>query len=87
MALANPRVARDVAVVDSDRKDLCQQIDVHVDRAGRQRPRSAAVAAPEAVDVGDHDRLAALAAAVISAAWRTLLWRYPSTSETAIREG
>ena len=50
----------EVAVVDGDREDLRQQVDVHVDRARRQRPRAPAVAAAEAVDVRDRHRLAAL---------------------------
>jgi hypothetical protein len=34
-ALADRRVARDVAVVDGDGQDLREQVDVHVDRARR----------------------------------------------------
>ncbi len=47
-------------MVDGHREDLREQVDVHVDRARRQGPRAAEVAAAEAIDIGDHSRLPAL---------------------------
>ena len=47
-------------MVDCDGEDLRQQVDLHVDRAPRQGACAPAVAAPEAVDVGEHHRIAAL---------------------------
>ena len=55
-ALADRRVARDVAVVDGDSQDLRQQVDVHVDRARRQRSRTAAVASAQPIDIGHRQR-------------------------------
>ena len=45
-----------MAVVHRHREDLSEEIEVHVDRAGRQRSRAAAITPAKAIDVGHHHR-------------------------------
>src|SRR5436309_1908835 len=39
---------------------ICEQVDVHVDRAGRQRPGVAPIPPAQTIDVGDQHRLPGL---------------------------
>jgi hypothetical protein len=41
-------------------EDLSEEIEVHVDRPGRQRSRAAAIAPAKAIDIGDHHRCSVL---------------------------
>ena len=49
-----------MAVVDCDREDLRQQVDVYVNRARRQRPPAAPIPPAQTIDVRERHRIAAL---------------------------